>query len=216
MTDGQPADRIEHGGSLELKNQLRLAMIRRRETLTADQCAQAAANLRRPALELLARLGYAGQPLNIGVYAAIRQELDLARLWPDLLSWPAGLYFPAVSGRGADARLVFARLPAGCRPGQFLVPGRFGIAEPPQSAWLAEPPSLDVIFLPGLAFDRQGNRLGWGRAFYDRFLPTVPNRPVLVGVGYGFQILPEPLPAEPNDYPVDWLLTPDGFQRIGR
>ena len=98
-------------------------------------------------------------------------------------------------------------------PADFLVPGRFGIAEPPPGSWLTELPELDLILVPGVAFDRQGGRIGWGRAFYDRLLQALPGRPVRVGVCYPFQIVADSLPLEPGDEPMDWLLTPQGYFR---
>lgn len=199
----------------QAKQVIRDEMIRRRGELSGAECRAAAENLRRRLVELLhflaPELDSRDRPLRLGVYSAIRQEADLAPAWDDLLAWPAELYFPAVMGSGQQARLVFGRLPANCRPADFLVPGRFGIDEPPAAAWLLEPPELDVVFLPGLAFDRQGNRLGWGKAFYDRLIATLPGNPILAGVCYPFQILPAGLPAEPTDQPVSWLLTPDYF-----
>lgn len=196
------------------KQIIRRQMIKQREALTADECQVAAAGIRDSLLALLAVLDpdrqTRNEPLRIGVYSSIRKELDLSLTWPDLLKWPACLYFPAVQGKGSDARLVFGRLPDDCLPQSHLICGCFGIAEPPVSELLEQPPLLDIILLPGLAFDHAGNRLGWGKAYYDRLIPTLPGKPVLVGVGYDFQILAQTLPAEPTDRPVDWLLTPSG------
>lgn len=196
------------------KQSIRRQMIKRREALTPDECQAAAEGIRKSLLALLAVLDPDRQkfnePLRIGVYSSIRQELDLSLVWLDLLKWPACLYFPAVQGKGSDARLVFGCLPDGCLPQSHLICGCFGIPEPPATELLAHPPALDIVLLPGLAFDHAGNRLGWGKAYYDRLIPTLPGQPILVGVGYDFQILTQPLPTEPTDRQVDWLLTPAG------
>jgi 5-formyltetrahydrofolate cyclo-ligase len=143
----------------------------------------------------------------------MRMEASLAESWQDLAAWPADLYFPAVRGRGSSADLAFGRLPEGMEPADFLVPGRFGIAEPPPDSWLAALPELDLVLVPGVAFDRQGGRIGWGRAYYDRLLRGLPNRPIRAGVCYRFQIVEGNLPLGPRDEPMDWLLTPDGYFR---
>lgn len=195
------------------KQLLRETMIEKRAQLTADECLSASNGFRASLPALLAALGLGVRTLRLGVYSAIRQEADLSLACHDLLlgPQPAELYYPAVQGRGELARLTFGMLPPGILPENFLVCGKFGICEPPPTAWLAEPPHLDLVLLPGLAFDRHGNRLGWGRAFYDRLIPKLPDRPVLAGVCYDFQIVPEGVPCDTGDLPVDWLLTPNGF-----
>lgn len=200
----------------EQKKILRRRMIKQRDGLTSADCEIAAEHLHHALIDLLKKLPdvQSGQPLRIGVYSAIRNEADLSASWQSLVNWPARLYFPAVSGRGEDARLVLASLPEGKMPAEFLVPGRFGIAEPPQDAWMDEPPELDLILIPGVAFDRYGNRLGWGKSFYDRLLTTIPGHPLRVGVCYRFQMIEDRLPVVEEDQPIDWILTPEGSIRI--
>lgn len=101
-----------------------------------------------------------------------------------------------------------------------LVRARFGLLEPGPAAEPLPPEAIDLILIPGVAFDRAGRRLGRGAGFYDRFLapthtppdPVSPPRPVLVGVAHAEQILPR-VPTEPHDRPVDFLLTPDALIR---
>ena len=197
------------------KRRLREDMLHRRDSLSPEECAWASTGLRLQLLDLLTRLGWRGRRLSLGVYAAIRSELDLAPIWLDLKAWPADLYFPAVNGRGDSARLIFGCLPPDLMPAEFLSPGNFGVPEPPLSARLEALPVFDAVLMPGLAFDREGNRLGWGRAFYDRMLAALPEQPVLVGIGYAFQILPERLPTVAHDRKVDWLVTPQTCIKTG-
>lgn len=157
----------------------------------------------------------ADRPLRIATYAAMRREADLDPALADLLlATNLELYYPATTGQDPASGLVFGRLPQGTAPRDFLVAGRFGVAEPPEDSWLDDPPELDIVFLPGLAFDLSGNRLGWGRAYYDRLIPTLPGRPRLVGVCYAFQIIKGSLPADDHDRRVDILLTPEGIQPV--
>ncbi len=66
--------------------------------------------------------------------------------------------------------------------------------------------SLDLILLPGVAFDRRGRRLGRGAGYFDRFLAEAPARIPRVGLAFGFQVLKE-LPSEPHDQPVCAVIT---------
>lgn len=92
-------------------------------------------------------------------------------------------------------------------PDELLL-GRFGILEPSASAPVADPNGLDLILVPGVAFDRGGGRLGRGRGCYDRLL--VKTSAFKVGLCFDWQIVPE-VPREPHDILMDAVLTPSNF-----
>jgi 5-formyltetrahydrofolate cyclo-ligase len=81
--------------------------------------------------------------------------------------------------------------------------GHYGIREPLTPALLPMS-KIDLIAVPGVAFDRAGNRLGRGGGYYDRLLDGFSG--VAAAVAFDFQILPE-VPAEAHDKPVDILVT---------
>lgn len=68
---------------------------------------------------------------------------------------------------------------------------------------------IDLIVAPGLAYDRRGNRLGRGGAYYDRFLAEPECKASVVGFGFAFQVLDE-VPTDPHDRPVDAIVTEQG------
>ncbi len=84
-----------------------------------------------------------------------------------------------------------------------LVLGRFGLLEPTGTPH-PHPPA--VVLVPGLAFSRQGDRLGRGRGFYDRYLPTLPAATLRIGVCFGTQVLPG-LPCDEADARVHLVVT---------
>ena len=87
---------------------------------------------------------------------------------------------------------------------ECLVEGpQFGIGEPTGPEWTAVD-KVDLIVVPGVAFDSKGNRMGRGRGFYDRLLSSTPNA-IKIGVAYGFQMLPE-IPVEPHDIPMNLVI----------
>ncbi len=65
---------------------------------------------------------------------------------------------------------------------------------------------IDFIVVPGLAFDRKGNRLGRGMGFYDRFLATPGMRAFTCGLAFGEQVVPE-VPTAGHDQPINALVT---------
>ncbi len=81
--------------------------------------------------------------------------------------------------------------------------GYAGIPEPIADGPVADDPTA-LVLMPGLAFDPQGHRIGYGGGFYDRFLAQEPNHPTLA-LCYGFQVLPV-LKTEAFDIPVDCVL----------
>ena len=81
--------------------------------------------------------------------------------------------------------------------------GYSGIPEPIEDGPVAEDVHA-LVLMPGLAFDRQGHRIGYGGGFYDKFLASEPEHPT-IALGYDFQLLPE-LETEEFDIPVDTVL----------
>lgn len=91
------------------------------------------------------------------------------------------------------------------------VPGVYGIPEPPEGAEVADPAEIDLIFAPGLAFDRRGNRVGHGAGYYDRYLAGYGG--MVCGVCFAAQVVEDLSPA-PHDVPVGALATEAGVQLI--
>ena len=89
-----------------------------------------------------------------------------------------------------------------------LAPGLWGIREPvPERCLKMEVSgSIDFILLPGVAFGRNGARLGYGGGFYDKLIARLPPHPALVGAAYEMQII-EDIPQEATDRRVQWLVT---------
>ena len=86
-----------------------------------------------------------------------------------------------------------------------LLPGSYGILEPVDGeAWPIE--SIDLVVVPGLAFDRQGNRLGQGAGFYDRFFATDGMRATTCALGFDEQLI-DAVPVSSDDWPMDIVVT---------
>ena len=70
-----------------------------------------------------------------------------------------------------------------------LIKGPYGVLEPATRVHL-KPKDLDLVIVPGLAFDKKGNRLGRGKGCYDRFLCSLSEKTSSIGLAFDFQILP--------------------------
>ena len=86
-----------------------------------------------------------------------------------------------------------------------LVPsGKFRILEPMDTMHIANK-GIELIFVAGLAFDKEGYRIGYGVGYYDRFLKKVP-KALKIGLAFDFQVM-DRLPREQHDVPVDMIVT---------
>lgn len=97
---------------------------------------------------------------------------------------------------------AFARL----RPEAGVVPGPHGVPEPAHREPI-DPQQIDLVVVPGLAFDRRGGRLGYGGGYYDRMLPTCRADCFKVGVAYAWQVVETELPLRAHDARVDRVIT---------
>ena len=87
---------------------------------------------------------------------------------------------------------------------ECLVAGeQFGIGEPTGEEW-TDLSAIDLVVVPGVAFDQKGNRMGRGRGFYDRLLVALPEA-YKVGIGFGFQLM-KSIPADVHDVAMDCIL----------
>lgn len=87
-----------------------------------------------------------------------------------------------------------------------LEDGAFGILEPPSTANRVDFWDIDLVFVPGLAFDVYGNRIGYGKGYYDKALPKM-EKAERIGLCYDAQFLDEPIEVGKHDEPVDEILT---------
>lgn len=82
----------------------------------------------------------------------------------------------------------------------------FGIMEPnPESCPVVDPAQIDLILIPGSVFDNSGNRIGYGKGCYDRFLPLLRPDTYKLALAYSFQVL-DHIPTDPNDVKMDQIL----------
>lgn len=138
----------------------------------------------------------------IGLYAAIGNELRTSRLAAALRARGHVLVYPRIiPGQRA---LVFHRVDT---PSE-LVPGPMRIPQPPVHAEPIALRDITMLVVPGLAFDHQGGRLGWGQGYYDLTLGH-HDRPLCIGYAYACQLVDD-VPRSDHDVLMDILITDAG------
>ena len=137
---------------------------------------------------------------TVMAYAAVRGEADLTPALQSLWREGRRVVLPRCEGKRLAALAV--------RGPEELSPGYMGIPEPKAVCTAVDPDEIDLILVPGLAFDRSGGRLGQGAGYYDRFLPLTHG--FRLGVAHAACVVGR-VPADPWDCRMDAILTTDGI-----
>ncbi len=142
-------------------------------------------------------------------YPMTGSEADIRDIFPELLQRGWKLFFPRFEG----SSFAFRR----AETLENLVPGRYGLMEPTKDNDALALADVDLVLLPGLAFDNNGGRIGRGNGGYDRWLRELraknPHAHVW-GIALDCQMVGQ-VPSEPHDQPVDAVCTPRGFIQKG-
>ena len=183
----------------ETREELRTRMRAMRAQLSTEIQRNAARDIARQAISLAAYR----EAHTVMAYIAARGELSLDGVIEDVLASGKRLALPRCEASGVmTARLVKSL--------DQLEPGAFGLMEPTASCPVLSPEEIDLILVPGTAFDRLGNRIGQGGGYYDRFLTKT--RAVLAGVCHDEALL-ERIDAQTHDVRMDMVLTPGAILR---
>ncbi|MCD8329496.1 MAG: 5-formyltetrahydrofolate cyclo-ligase [Lachnospiraceae bacterium] len=139
----------------------------------------------------------------IYAYISTQGEVDLSSLIED--AWARGLEVavPRVHGETMDFYQITSW--------DDLEEGSFHIREPREGCPLVTEREPVLFLVPGVAYDTEGFRVGYGGGFYDRYLAAYPMH-VTIGVGFDFQIYPE-VPREETDCAMREIVTETGFRR---
>jgi len=134
----------------------------------------------------------------IALYHAVRGEVPTGRVMEHALASGKKVCLPAVEKEG----LVFREI---CGHPD-LVPGGFGIPEPNPGCIPVNPSDIDLIVVPGVGFDLAGQRIGYGRGYYDRALHRLESSGRLIAFCFEFQLL-DAIKADHHDVIMDRIIT---------
>ncbi len=175
-----------------MKDALRQKMREKRKTISPALHAKKSSQICERALKLPEYL----EAEDVLFYVSTQSEVETHKLIKNALKSDKAIYAPRIEGR----QIVVCRI----HDWKDLEPGVFSILEPKEYCEPVHPRMIDLIFVPGLAFDSRGHRLGNGRAFFDGLLATTDA--YKVGLAFEEQVI-DFVPNEPHDIPVDLIIT---------
>lgn len=185
---GSSSDRLKRD-----KRALRREVIARRDALPERDRAAASLTI----ADRVAALPEAGDARSAMVFWTFGSEVDTAPLIERMVAADRTVALPRIEG----SEIV----PVAFAPGDPTTETSFGAREPAGENVL-DPAELDLVIVPGVAFDRSGNRVGYGAGYYDRFLRRVRTGVPAVAIAFALQVVPE-VPAGRTDRPVDAIVT---------
>jgi 5-formyltetrahydrofolate cyclo-ligase len=138
------------------------------------------------------------------VYMALPQEVQTADLMMYARRHHQRVAVPVVTAQG----LLAVECPS--QPRDFQR-GADGILEPRDRSAIVPPAEIDCVLVPGVGFDPEGNRLGYGAGYYDRFLNELPATTVYGGMAFHLQMVSH-IPSLSHDVPMQFVVTEQGWQ----
>ncbi|NPV73071.1 MAG: 5-formyltetrahydrofolate cyclo-ligase [Pelotomaculum sp.] len=186
------------GDAEVLRTELRKKMLKARAALAPAGAAEKSARI----VKRLVAMDEYRQARTIMSYVDFRGEVQTGDLIVRAMADGKRVAVPVadVAGRQLKPSLLVDF------PGD-LEPNAWGIMEPkPRCLRFVDPAGLDLVVVPGLAFDLKGYRLGYGSGFYDRFLPLTGKGTVFVGLAYELQLQIDVYHRR-HDVPVHYILT---------
>jgi len=176
-----------------IRDELRREAATRRNNLTAPEVNELSHRI----IQKLKDLSAFKTAQSVMAFAPIRNEVNLLPLIEEMHINNKIILLPRVEPDGIMEAIEF-------KGWHNVKAGPFGIKEPLGNPY--NPSDIDVVIAPGLVFDYRGYRLGYGKGYYDRFLPRLGSHSFICGVCYEFQVVPDSYPSE-QDVPVHWVVT---------
>lgn len=149
---------------------------------------------------------YSSPIVSLHSYISYKSEVDTSGIIKRLLKKGTAISVPYLNSEASDTFecVIFESF-------DTLVEGPYGIKQP-KSPRRSDISSLEYVLVPLAAFDGFGNRLGYGKGYYDRFLAQLPDTTTKIGLAYSSQEVDE-IPSEIHDVPLDLIITEQGTIR---
>lgn len=189
------------------RNSVRFEILQKRDNIAPAERTELSKRITSNLLEWIGQIENIEQGIGfetVMVYLSMNSEVETWQLVEIFQEKERKIIAPVVDTKSGD--LIPKRIQ---NLDEDLVLHRYGMYEPKESFPVFPADQLQLILVPGIVFDRKGFRLGYGKGFYDRFLPTCSNA-VSVGIAYQLQIVDDTYP-QPWDIPVQYIITENGL-----
>ena len=181
------------------RERVRAEALHRREALTSEERTRLSQRIVDSTARWIQREGFG----SVMLYLNMRSEVETTGLLEGLLNSSKQVCAPVVDTEQLEL------VPHQIRNLKTeLVRHRYGMLEPNATCPIFPTEHLQLIVVPGIAFDRNGYRLGYGKGFYDRFLTKCPHA-VAIGLAYQVQLVEDTFP-QVWDVPVQRIFTETG------
>lgn len=187
-----------------IKDELRAQMREKRRALTLEEIVTCSAKIKNMLFSLDCFKG-ADCAKNVCTYISSFKEVDTVDIVKKLREMNIGIIVPI--SNTDSCTLTLSKIDGM----EDLQKGAYGILEP-REIRTAEESEIDVILVPGLAFDKRGGRMGFGKGYYDRLLAKTTA--VKIGLCYDFQLF-DKIPTESHDVPLDYVITEKEIYETG-
>lgn len=196
---------------IEKKDSLRQDILQKRLKLSFEEIFELSAAIQKKFLGI----GELKKARQLALYASFKNEVLTETILEHAVAHRKEVFFPRIvrEKRGLMFLKVYGKedLASGSYDIKEPVHGHRGIHQPK----IAVPSSLDIMVVPGIAFDTNGNRLGYGKGYYDKALGSIKERCLIVALAFDFQIL-NTIPADAHDIKMDKIITESRVINIER
>lgn len=189
----------------DLKNKIRKEMVEKRDGLSEEAVQEKSRSIKEK-LFSLKRFRDAGLVM---FYSSFKNEVATGAMISDAISLKKKIALPVTLKKDSMIKPYMVNDPA-----RDCIPGVFGISEPNRDICKeADAGEIDMIVVPGLAFDRKGYRIGFGAGFYDRFIHSIEPHVFCAGLAYEIQVT-DSVPKEEYDERMDVVITEENIYEV--
>ena len=175
-----------------MKNQLKESILKKRNSLPKEEIIEKSKQIEKNLLNL----EYYNKSKTIMFFVSFNNEVNTHELLKKALK-DKTVVIPKVSHHEIEPSVIISL-------DNLVASGKFKILEPIETMKIAYK-NIDLILVPGIVFDKEGHRIGYGLGYYDKFLSKVP-KAIKIGLAFDFQVI-DKIPREMHDVPVDFIVT---------
>lgn len=188
-----------------MKKEIRKKILQLKESLSEQEIQKKSSDI----FNTLSNMEFYNNANNVMLYVSFGSEVLTKPIIDDLLQQGKRVFVPVTAPKTKE--LIVSELKSF---EDDLKVGHFGVMEPKKDALRpVDPTIIDLIIVPGVAFDKEGYRIGYGGGYYDRFIPRLADKTPKVSLAFEMQLI-DKVPKDKYDIPVEYMITEKQFIEI--